>query len=51
MLDAIDTSKFALDGTISIDALGLPAIPSGVGKEKGAGRLSYFATLESCELW
>jgi hypothetical protein len=41
MLDAIDTSKFALHGTISIDALFSPTAPSGVGGEKGAGRGSF----------
>lgn len=51
MLDAIDTSKFALHGTISIDALGLPTAPACVGKEKVAGRLSCSTTFESCKIW
>jgi hypothetical protein len=51
MLDAIDTSKFALHGTISIDALGLATAPARVGKEKVAGRLSCSTTFKSCKIW
>ncbi len=45
MLDAIDTSKFALHGTISIDPLRRPTAIPGVGKEQGPECLFNFIIL------